>query len=355
MEINRQNYETYFLLWVDGELSNQQQNDVEQFIDNNPDLAIELALLQEAKLPIDHAITFSGKESLLKIESPALSLNTYEDYFLLYIDNELSKKEKQEVELFVLQHPALQAEFLLLQQTILTNETIVFANKELLYKKEEKEKPVIYFNWRTVAIAAALIGLIFSIWMIVPNNLLKLSNNQIAKTKNTIIPSTIKSVPLIAEELLAAKPINSKTNLNSLNKNESINNTQKIITSAPTENVNNSNEILATTKKSPIPDKSQLESVNATSITGVDNNTAPIIAANEKNKAITASLIDVPEQPSIFKQTVYRELDTDESSSSLYVGSLEINKDKLRGFFRKAGTIFRSKSRQIEDKTDTNK
>ena len=223
MEINRQNYETYFLLWVDGELSNQQQNDVEQFIDNNPDLAIELALLQEAKLPIDNAITFSGKESLLKIESPALSLTTYEDYFLLYIDNELSKKEKQEVELFVLQHPALQAEFLLLQQTILTNETIVFANKELLYKKEEKEKPVIYFNWRTVAIAAALIGLIFSIWMIVPNNLLKLSNNQIAKTKNTIIPSTIKSVPLIAEELLAAKPINSKTNLNSLNKNESIN------------------------------------------------------------------------------------------------------------------------------------
>ena len=84
MEINRQNYETYFLLWVDGELSIQEQNDVEQFIDKNPDLAIELALLQDAKLPMDDAIIYSNKESLLKIESPALALSTYEDYFTLY-------------------------------------------------------------------------------------------------------------------------------------------------------------------------------------------------------------------------------------------------------------------------------
>lgn len=348
MEINRQNYETYFLLWLDGELSTQQQNDVEQFIDKNPDLAIELALLQDAKLPIDNAIIYSNKDSLLKIESPALSLSTYEDYFLLYIDNELSKKEKQEVELFVLQHPALQAEFLLLQQTILTKETVVFTNKELLYQKVKNGKPVVFFNWRRIAIAAALIGFAFSLWMIVPNNSLKQSNNPIAKVENTIIPSITQTAPLISKDLLAVKPINSKTNLNSFNKKASISSIQKEI-------VNISNEILASTKKATISDKTQLETSNTNLITEVVNNTAPIIAATEKSKAITASLIDVPDQPSIVKQTVYRELDTDESSSSLFVGSLEINKDKLRGFFRKAGTIFRSKSRQIEDKTDTNK
>ena len=348
MEINRQNYETYFLLWVDGELSIQEQNDVEQFIDKNPDLAIELALLQDAKLPIDDAIVYSNKESLLKIESPALSLSTYEEYFLLYIDNELSNKEKQDVELFVLQHPALQAEFLLLQKTILTKETIIFTNKELLYKKDENEKPVIFFSWRKLAIAAALVGFIFSIWMIVPNNSLKQSKQQIAKVKNTIIPTIIKTAPIIAKEKIAVKSINSNTNFNSLNKKPSIRISQNEIVNTPVETV-------ASIKKTISPEITQLESNNTKLITEVANNAEAINDVTEKSKSIAAALINEPEHPLINKQTVYRELNTDESSNSLYVGSLEINKDKLRGFFRKAGTIFRSKSKQIEDKTDTNK
>ena len=348
MEINRQNYETYFLLWVDGELSIQEQNDVEQFIDKNPDLVIELALLQDAKLPMDDAIIYSNKKSLLKIESPALSLSTYEDYFLLYIDNELSNKEKQDVELFVLQHPALQAVFLLLQKTILPKETFIFTNKKLLYKKEENEKPVIFFNWRRLAIAAALVGFIFSIWMIVPNNSLKQSKQQIAEVKNTISPTIIKTAPIISKDIVAVKPIKSNANLNLVNKKASIVNSQNEI-------VNISNETVASIKKVISPENTQLESANTKLITEVANNAASIIDASEKSKTITVAVINEPTQPLITKQAVYRELDTDESSNSLYVGSLEFNKDKLRGFFRKAGTIFRSKSRQIEDKTDTNK
>jgi hypothetical protein len=50
----------------------------------------------------------------------------------------------------------------------------------------------------------------------------------------------------------------------------------------------------------------------------------------------------------------YKELDTDDEKKSLYLGSLEINKDKLRGLFRKASSIFRSKAKQEEDnKTET--
>ena len=348
MEINLHNYETYFLLWVDGELSIQEQKDVEQFIDKNPNLAIELALLQDAKLPMDDSIMYLNKEWLLKIESPALSLSTYEDYFLLYIDNELSSKEKQEVELFVLQHPALQAEFLLLQKTILTEEKVPFTNKELLYKKEEDEKPVIFFNWKRLAIAAAVVGLIFSIWLIVPNNSIKQSNQQIAKVKNTIISSDIKKESLVSKDTVAVNQINSNTNLNGFNRKVS-----KVI--MQNEDANTQNKIIASTIKTTISENTQPESSNTNSISEIGNNTLSIIDLAEKSKTITASLIDEPDQPSIIKQAVYRELDTDESSNSLYVGALEINKDKLRGFLRKAGTIFRSKSKQIEDKTDTNK
>ncbi len=348
MEINRHNYETYFLLWIDRELSIQEQKDVEQFIDINPDLAIELALLQDAKLPMEDSLIYSNKESLLKIESLALSLSTYEDYFLLYIDNELSSKEKQEVELFVLQHPALQAEFLLLQKTILTQEKIVFANKEFLYKKEEDEKPVIYFNWRRLAIAAAVVGLIFSIWMIMPNNLPKQSNQQIAKVKTAIINSEAKTETSISKKVLEVKPINSSVNLYNFSSKANKKDIQNEI-------IIKSNDLVASNKKTTIPEDTQIESTNTNSATEVGNNASTIFEATEKSKAITTSVIDKPEQPSIIKKAVYRELDTDESSSSLYVGSLEINKDKLRGFLRKAGTIFRSKSKQLEDKTYTNK
>ncbi len=348
MEINRHNYETYFLLWTDGELSAKEQKNVEQFIDKNPDLAIELALLQDAKLPIDDTIIYLNKESLLKVESSALSLSTYEDYFLLYIDNELSRTEEQEVALYVLQHPALQAEFLLLQQTILTKETIIFPNKELLYKKEQNEKPVIFFNWRRIAIAAALIGFIFSVWMIAPTSSLKQSNQQFAKAINTTKASITKIEQLVSKDVVAIVPINSNAYLD-----KNIKKVYKV--GLQNEIANTQIDILDSSNKTTIVENIPIKSVTTNSTTEVASISTNIIDVTEKNKTITASVKNEPEQPSVIKQEVYRELDTDESSNSLYVGSVEINKDKLRGLLRKAGSIFRSKSKQLADKTDTNK
>jgi anti-sigma factor RsiW len=131
--INRYNYENYFLLWIDGELPHNQMEEMDQFIANNPDLADELALLQETKLPLDETIFFPHKAGLLKYAAGEISLDNCESYFLLYVDNELSATQQAEVELFVLQHPTLQESFLLLQQIKLTPELVVFNNKEVLY------------------------------------------------------------------------------------------------------------------------------------------------------------------------------------------------------------------------------
>ncbi len=171
--INRNNYETYFLLWVDGELSPEEMVAVERFIAEHPDLAEELALLQDTKLVTEEQIIFTGKEALLKQANSDISLNNYESWFLLFIDNELSIADRQKVELFVLQHPQLQAEFELLQSTKLAPEQWVFRNKEILYKKEEQKRPVIYMRWMRYAAAAAMIGLIATVWMIAPTNQLK--------------------------------------------------------------------------------------------------------------------------------------------------------------------------------------
>ena len=52
------------------------------------------------------------------------------------------------------------------------------------------------------------------------------------------------------------------------------------------------------------------------------------------------------------KPAVYKELDTDDERKSLYVGSIEINKDKLRGFLRKASSLLKGRNKNEEEKTE---
>ena len=142
--INRNNYESYFLLYVDRELSSEENEAVERFVAENPDIAEELTLLQNTLLQPEETLVFKGKEVLLKKEGQDISLNNYEEWFLLYTDNELSDEHKTQVELFVLQHPTLQREFEWLQQTRLPEEKLVFSNKEILYRKETSGKSPVF-------------------------------------------------------------------------------------------------------------------------------------------------------------------------------------------------------------------
>jgi hypothetical protein len=356
MQISRHNYETYFLLWVDGELSSEEMEMVERFVVQHPDFADELAAIQATKLPMDESIVFNDKESLLKLEQPALSMSSYETYFLLYIDNELSAKEKADVELFVLQHPALQAEFMLLKQTKLTPEAIIFENKVLLFREEEKERPVFYMQWKHIAVAAALVGLIFSLWMIVPNKLNNTSsqslasNNRIANTAPAQVDNNNRN-----EKLLNSKINNIQSNTlvaNNAIKNNIKQNLEASSNSKPIDAIaqNSINESVRTEEIAASTNASVEANINATMLETASNNEL------SKNEILLKATVSEDEQPNnLIHQAVYRELDTDESSKSLYVGVMEINKDKLRGIIRKAGSIFRSKSKQEVDKIDNNK
>ena len=165
--INQHNYEEFFLLYVDGELSATDKQAVEQFVQANPDLAIELEMLQQTLLVNDELI-FEDKNLLFRTEAAEINTHNYEEHFLLYTDNELNTEARENVEKFVLQHPALQESFTLLKQTKLEPETIVFPDKQLLYRKEETKKPVFYIGWQRIAIAAALIGFVVLVWTLVP-------------------------------------------------------------------------------------------------------------------------------------------------------------------------------------------
>lgn len=366
--INRHNYETWFLLWIDGELSAQDMEMVERFIADNPDLAEELLILQEARLPIDETIVFPNKASLLKQETDAISLANYETYFLLYVDNELSTAQKQATELFVLQHPGLQENFLLLQQTKLVAEAIEFSNKEILYRKEEKKKPVIFMRWSSMAVAAAFFGLVAALWFVIPQNNLK------------------EKSPIPVEKATAKTPINTRRNDLVGQVTASTGKNYRLADKRPLEPINQPFNESTTKRINALPDQrgafGREETVSQTNInkepevtaalektlntnqveqTGVKvnaeydtNSSITKFAAPEENKlseAQQAALKNNEEDntASLVRPAVYKELDTNDEDKSLYIGALEINKDKLRGFLRKAGSVFRSKSKQEED------
>lgn len=134
--INRNNYETYFLLFADNELTPAERQEVEAFVRLHPDLAAEFdAVLQTRFSP--EPVSFNAKNLLYKPEpSPFhITINNCEEYFILYYDNELSAEEKKAVEQFVAENEAVQDNFRLLGAIQFTaEEEIQFPELAGLYR-----------------------------------------------------------------------------------------------------------------------------------------------------------------------------------------------------------------------------
>jgi hypothetical protein len=105
-----------------------------------------------------------------------INRNNYESFFLLYLDRELNTADKHAVEKFLSENSDLQKEFILLQQTVLTQDDARFEPKELLFREEEKRR-ILPLYW--VRIAAAVMIILTTGWFIV-NVISKNHNEKIA-------------------------------------------------------------------------------------------------------------------------------------------------------------------------------
>jgi hypothetical protein len=348
MNINRHNYESFFLLLVDGELNAQQQEEVMMFVDTNPDLAVELEALYATKLPVDEPVFFPNKQSLIKEAGTSISLANYEEWFCRYIDKELTQAEVAAVELFVLQHPTLQSDFLLMQETVLPVEAIFFENKEILYRKEAKR--VVFIPYlRQFAVAAALLMVVFSVWFVTRNSNVDTNNALVNNTTNPINngsiingdkPSSIntqKNNQVTVTENNLARSTNATTNK------------QEVLVKKDAINLQQSQALAQVS----LP-KNTVEENVVTTASSTNTTALPVVEKQIETNTAKVEVEPLEEEPQrVVEKVSYKELDTDENGKSLYVGAIEINKDKLRGFLRKAGSIFKSKAKQEEDKTDT--
>lgn len=152
MNINRHNYETFFLLYVDKELSAPDRKAVEVFVQENPDLQMELDLLQATVIKADD-IVLNKKDWLYREEE----ITALQEDLLLYADDELTASDKRSVEALLAIDKKARAEWAVLQQTKMQPDmAVVFADKASLYRHEAGR--VVVFRWWRAAAAAILLG-----------------------------------------------------------------------------------------------------------------------------------------------------------------------------------------------------
>jgi hypothetical protein len=200
--ITRDNYEEYFVMYIDDELNGAARKAVEEFVQQNPDLEEELVMLQQSVLRPDEKIVFEQKETLLRNTTAQGLINSdnCEEYFVLYGDDELTNEEKDQVEQFVYKHPQYQEDFELIQQVkLVPDNAVTFPDKAYLFRTEEDDNKLVAFPWWHISAAAiALLVLGTFGWYVYLNNHSK-AGSEVAVTtvhsseKNNQSKSTAKN------------------------------------------------------------------------------------------------------------------------------------------------------------------
>ncbi|MEO7049900.1 MAG: hypothetical protein ABI091_31640 [Ferruginibacter sp.] len=195
MMINRNNYETYFLLYIDNELSVAERKAVEEFVAQHTDLQEELDQLQSTVLPLDD-ISFAGKMDLFKSQAHDELL---QEKMLLHLDDELDKEHADAIEELIEKDSYLKADWEILQRTKLdATETIEFPYKDLLYRRERDN--VIIGRFVKWAVAAAILGAGFFFGVSILSKQNKIDNVAVnSGTKN--VKKANEDIPVIKKQI----------------------------------------------------------------------------------------------------------------------------------------------------------
>ncbi len=131
--INLNNYESVFLDYFEGKLTPQEVGELNLFLEKHPELKEEFESFENIALPEENEpASFQGKESLKKA---LVNEANYEEYFIASAEGILDRQETEALELFLLSHPELAADYALFEKTKLVSEKeVVFGAKAGLKK-----------------------------------------------------------------------------------------------------------------------------------------------------------------------------------------------------------------------------
>lgn len=270
-----------------------------------------------------------------------LNQDNYENYLLLYIDNELPASEKAAVELLLASNPKLVETLKALQAVQLKPEFVEFSDKSSLYRFDEMNasldpafKKTLYKSslksaklidikkiyWVTGSIAAITISIFFGVKTLV--NQPQLQQPQLVAS---IVPIK-NNIPNQSVSIL--KPIE-KTR--STTKNQ-LNNKPQIIAQPNQVIANATLPIIASVTNN---DQSILskETLNADQTPTMVESSAITVDNTTMNSTIAV------EQK--IEKEIFEEINTEDNDRVIYISNIELDGDKFRGITRRLNALFK--------------
>ena len=188
MIITRDNYEPFFLDYLEGKLEENMIDAFLDFLEQHPDLKEELHLFEEIELS-EEPIVFPGKGHLYKSE--AEEKTAFEIKSIALMEGDLKNEEGELFEAYLASHPELKKEYELFTQTRLVTDTgIQYPGKQHLYKKSAA---FIWLNWAVAA--AAVVVILLGI------------NVLLESEKNRGLPSSEQEIALVKPQPAAPKQL----------------------------------------------------------------------------------------------------------------------------------------------------
>jgi len=154
VDINRLNYESYVIDYIDGKLDAVETACFIAFLENNPDIKDEVAELGEVVLVSEERV-FAEKANLRKkpiVLVDDINEENYEEYFIAHYEGDLKKTEEDTLVNFLAMNSELNDEFKLHGSLQVEALDVAFEDKKSL-----KRKSHIGVAWYTSVAAAILL------------------------------------------------------------------------------------------------------------------------------------------------------------------------------------------------------
>lgn len=192
--ITRNNYEEFFLDYIEEEISAQNKELLEAFLVQHPDLKKELDEMMGKDFTCEATSVKTEFASLKKIPFQA----NFDDFCIAHLEGDLNKYEKKAFENFIASQPEKEKDLNLYHKIKLTaNTSLVFTDKKGL---KRRNKAIVFrqFVFTTLATAAS-IAILFSVWTTeIETGNSNLKPELVSHNTNSQVPdrdTTKKSVP----------------------------------------------------------------------------------------------------------------------------------------------------------------
>lgn len=204
-EINRHNYEIFFIDYLDGNLSPSQEKQLWSFLKENPDLKDELENFEPVEISSEKQ-PFPEKQQLKKtVLLDESNRSNFDELCIRYIEGDLSLKEKDALNEYMDNNSEKYRDFKIFKQTkIKADPSILFLDKEKL-----KKSAMVFMLKRLypyIAVAASIL-LLMAVYLLMPQKNIEPNFDRIAVFETHSAQENFRILELTEEPALRNRPL----------------------------------------------------------------------------------------------------------------------------------------------------